>query len=127
MNRRHFLLAAVVAACTAMAAACLSPTLPLPPPEAPDNIAQTSDGVWEIRGECTAGARVLIKNEHTGAIVGFDDEQFQGRYKVELPAERCDAATLSEVVYDEATVATWFIVREVVGGVPQAECSTSGE
>lgn len=122
MKRRLLLLVAAIVAWIALGPACMSPTLPLPPPDAPDNIQQTAAGSWEIRGSCTAGARVLIKNEHTGSIVGFDDEGFGGRYLIVLPAEECDAATVSEVVGDEATVATSFIVQEVVGGVPQSPC-----
>lgn len=103
--------------------ACLAPTLPLPPPEAPDNIQPAAAaGQWQIAGGCTDGAIVLVKNERTGAIVGFEDDQYVGRYRVELAAERCDPAVVLEIVGDDATSGASFQIREIVGGVPQDDC-----
>ena len=52
-------------------AACLSPTLPLPPPEEPTSISASAvEGYWDVRGQCTPGAVVLVKNVATGVIAG---------------------------------------------------------
>jgi hypothetical protein len=106
---------------------CLSPTLPLPPPDEPSSIQAASEpGHWEIRGNCTAGAMVLIRNERTGIITGTEDRDHLGRYEILLPAERCDVATVFEAFDDTFTQGTSFLVREVTGGVPTEDCSDGG-
>ncbi|MCC6523934.1 MAG: hypothetical protein IT373_14845 [Polyangiaceae bacterium] len=104
-------------------AACLSPTLPLPPPEAPDYLTAAAEpGVWRIGGTATAGAMVLVRNERTGVIVGVEDAD--GSYLVTVEAERCDTASVFEVLGTHASESTYFIVRETVNGVPQdAPCT----
>lgn len=126
MKRRHFSMFLATATLVGLSGACLAPTLPLPPPEEPDHIRPAAaDGTWEIGGNCTTGAIVIIKNERTGMIVGFDDEQRAGRYLVELQAEECDLATVLEVVDDDATSGASFLVREVIAGVAQTDCDGS--
>lgn len=94
------------------AAGCLSPTLPLPPPEEPDYIAQSADGLWDIRGSSRPGSLVIIKNIDNGSIVGVEDLNDTGRYYVQLPALLCDEAEVFEII-DETEVSspTRFIIR----------------
>lgn len=127
MTRRTLLAGLLGMALLGSPWSCVSPTLPLPPPDEPSHIAETgTDGLWDVRGTCTVGAIVLIKNDRTGQIVGYEDEQLHGRYQLELPAERCDPAQVFELIDDALTEGTTFWVREVQGGVAQTdECGSA--
>lgn len=105
------------------AAACLSPTLPLPPPEAPDSIAMSQElGMWDIRGSCTPGARVLITNPRTGVITGREDTDNDGRYFIQIDADLCDNAEVSEVVGGKTSDSTFFVVEPVTNGMGDDSC-----
>jgi len=98
-------------------AGCLSPTLPLPPPEEPDSIQQGIDGVWELRGDCLAGAEVIVVNERTGRGAVFVDLQQKGRYVVLIEGEPCDVAVISQSSGDEGSGEIRTVLREVEGGI----------
>ena len=127
MNRRA-LLSLLAGAFVALVVGCLSPTLPLPPPGEPTSIQQGSAaGLWEIGGDCNPGAMVLIRNERTGLIAGVGDPTTNsGRYVIEISAEECDPATVFEIVDDDMTASTSFLVRVVINGVPQQDCTDAG-
>jgi hypothetical protein len=123
---RRTLLVALFGAALASLGACLSPTLPLPPPEEPSEIARAgTDGMWKIQGSCSAGAMVLIRNERTGVITGTEDTH-AALYAVEVAAVECDPATVFEVVDETMTSGTSFLVRAVINGVPQNDCADAG-
>jgi hypothetical protein len=104
-------------------AACLSPTLPLPPPEAPESIrASTEEGIWEVRGDCTPGALVLVENHATGLISGIEDRDQDGRYLIRVAADRCDTAAVLEVIEDNTSAGTVFVVEPTTAGVPEGGC-----
>ncbi len=104
-------------------AACLSPTLPLPPPEVPDAIAMsTEQGVWEVRGSNTPGSVVLVKNLSTGVIAGTEDKDSNGRYLVRIAGALCDRAEVYEIIGTDTTDTTFFVLETVVNGVSQGEC-----
>jgi hypothetical protein len=119
VTRRH-----VIAALSLIGlGACLSPTLPLPPPEAPDAIAASETaGFWDVRGTCTPGARVLIKNLRTGVVTGRDDQSNTGRYFIHMPAELCDQAEVTEVVGTHTSDATFFVIEPVTNGLGDGSC-----
>lgn len=102
--------------------ACLSPTLPLPPPDAPENIGLSDDGVWEVRGLVTPGATVLVKNLATGQIVGAEDQDADGRYFIRVPGEMCDAAEVTELFDSTTTAETFFILETTVNSQTQGDC-----
>jgi hypothetical protein len=105
------------------AGACLSPTLPLPPPEEPDSISQGSeDGFWDVRGSNTPGSVVLVKNLSTGLISGVEDKDGDGRYFVRVAGELCDGAEVYEIVGTDTSDATFFILEDVVNGQPAGDC-----
>jgi hypothetical protein len=123
MGRRAALRLFALLAPTALAvAACLSPTLPLPPPDVPDTIrpAQGREGVWQVSGACTPGARVTVIDEATGLGAVFEDRRETGRYAVELEGARCDVATVEQDLDDDesASAATRFVLQETTKGVP---------
>ena len=101
-------------------AACLSPTLPLPPPDAPDYMSPATEvGSWRVGGNNTAGSTVFVRNERTGVIVGREDDEATGSYLITIEAERCDTASVFELVGTHVSDASYFVVRETVSGVPQ--------
>jgi len=113
MGRRaslRFLAATLVAAL----AGCLSPTLPMPPPDAPDSIAPLSatPGRFTIAGSCIAGALVVVFNERTGEGSVVEDRDADGRYEVEIDAELCDLAWVSQKVGEDESAPTTFVVQD---------------
>ncbi|MEQ9325201.1 MAG: hypothetical protein RIF41_38905 [Polyangiaceae bacterium] len=104
-------------------AACLSPTLPLPPPEEPTSIsASAEDGYWDVRGQCTPGAVVLVKNIATGVIAGTEDDDADGRYLVRLEGDVCDPAEVTEIIESESSPATFFVLQPVTNSTPDDSC-----
>lgn len=98
-------------------AACLSPTLPLPPPEPADTMRPSgAEGMWLISGNCTPGARVSVFNERTQRGVIEDDVDGNGRYHVEIEAELCDTLLVWQELHegsdDQDSEAQRFVVEE---------------
>jgi len=116
MKRRHLL--GLAGTTIAGAAGCLSPTLPLPPPDEPESIGLGSEGQWQVRGACEPGATVLVKNNATGTIVGVEDRTRNGRYFVEVEGDPCDRAEVWQLVDGESSTATGFLLEERVNGLP---------
>ena len=104
-------------------AACLSPTLPLPPPEEPAHISQSlQTGEWEVRGRCTPGALVLVKNVDTGEVVGLEDRNEDGQYLIRIAADACASGEVNELLDDELSDTTGFVFETVIDGEPQGDC-----
>ncbi len=97
--------------------ACLSPTLPLPPPEEPDGIHAAADGTWELRGSCLEGAEVVVLNESTGRGEIYIDLNLSGRYAVVLEGEPCDVAIISQSRGEEQSGETRVVLQEVEAGL----------
>jgi hypothetical protein len=103
---------------------CLSPTLPLPPPEAPQAIQQNADGTWTIVGECSPGAFVTVFVERAGLGAVIEDRDADGRYAVDIKAERCDVVAIWQQDGAETSASNRAIVQEVENGLPldSSEC-----
>lgn len=119
MVRRTALRFAIALATSLFAGACLSPTLPLPPPEAPDTIRPSAEreGIWQIGGNCIPGARVNLYNERTRSGVFADDTDRNGRYLLEIEAEACDTVLVWQELASEgdgvdASAPRSFVVEE---------------
>lgn len=105
---------------------CLSPTLPLPPPDAPTSVTENTSNPpgteadarhWLVRGGSTAGAVVLIRNAATGRIFGVEDANFDGRYTIAVEADACDLAEVWEVVGDVSSTRTEFLIVPTLNSV----------
>jgi hypothetical protein len=121
MRRRNFLLLSSLAL-----GACLSPTLPVPPPEAPGDVGLGADGLWELRGRCTPGAVVLVRNLDTGLITGVEDRDANGSYFMRVAGELCARAEIWELIGDDVSGATFFLFEPKVNGLATGECSIPG-
>ncbi len=119
MRRRSLFHLAFAAALLFAGASCLSPTIPLPPPDEPDNIQPLSDELWAIGGVCTPGAVVTIFNENTGEGVIVEDRDQIGRYHVELQGTLCDLVRITEEVSSETSLPTTFVLEP--GPPPKAD------
>jgi hypothetical protein len=79
-RRGLFLLGAVLGV-----ASCLSPTLPLPPPSAPQVSAPDAAGFSRIQGRVRSQASVFVENLSTLRIAGQKTDE-TGDYEVEIGA-----------------------------------------
>jgi len=82
----------VVLAAALVAAGCLSPTLPLPPPSEPE-VTQVSEGVYRLSGSVTPRAEVYAFNVRTSFIDGQATGD-SGEYSFEVQAAPGDAIEL---------------------------------
>lgn len=103
MLRRAALRLTALAVSLLAAAACLSPTLPLPPPEDPDTIQPSAEhsGYWRVSGECYTGAMVTLFNDRTRKGVVVEDTDRNGRFSIEIEADVCDLVMISQEVVTE--------------------------
>ena len=89
---------------------CLSPTLPIPPPDPPDSMHPTTTGHWQIAGDCAPGARITVLDERTGRGAVVEDLTRTGRYVVDIEAEACDPAWVMQEVAEERSGQTGFVI-----------------
>lgn len=114
---RFFAVGCLLLAC-ASSSSCLSPTLPLPPPDVPSDITAAAPGVWEVSGTCTTGAIVTVFNEQTGRGVVIEDRARIGRYTVDIEGAECDLAWVKEDIGDETSATASFVLAAKVNGDP---------
>jgi hypothetical protein len=89
VSRRRWLFAAGL-----VLAGCLSPTLPLPPPNKPDVQGPDQQGLVTLSGTTEAGATVFVENLRTGQVVGQKDLDADGLYQLVIGAELQDRVDL---------------------------------
>lgn len=112
--------ATLLAMLAALSASCLSPTLPLPPPDEPTTMGPSTEDpdVWIISGSCPDGSVVIVTNQETGAGDAYQDlDMGDGTcsYSLRLEAQRCDRAKVRVVSGDDAAE-TDFVVQERQNG-----------
>ncbi|MFS8070415.1 MAG: hypothetical protein ACMG6S_28970 [Byssovorax sp.] len=110
MRRRHLLTFALAAASALLGASCLSPTLPLPPPDV-ESIQQAGPTQWTIAGSCLPGAVVSIFNDTRNQGVLVEDTAQLGKFVVILDADKCDVGWVSQVFGTEASAQVPFVVE----------------
>jgi len=69
---------------------CISPTLPLPPPSAPDG-TDLGNGTYRLIGSVPIVSTVLIRNRRTSAVVGLS---LVMAYDLIVAAEKGDVMVL---------------------------------
>lgn len=114
---------ALLLSLSATLVSCLEPTLPLPPPDVPDSIVLStdSDTEWLVRGHCSPGALVLIKNLDTGHIAGIEDTAATGRYLIRLSATECDEAMVFELIGNTMSPSAYFTVEPSANGIANGD------
>jgi hypothetical protein len=117
--RRLLIALAMLAALATTAPSCLSPTLPLPPPDLPDGALLDSTGLWQISGHCTPGALVSVFNTRTGRGVQVEDLADLGIYHVALAGRACDQIRMEEQETDgDVTQPNFFLLQAYINGAP---------
>lgn len=94
------------AAAGALATACISPTLPLPPPAVPDaeNVGQ---GQYRLTGTIPVPGTVLVMNTRTNLVYGEDTP---GQYDFLVGAKPCDDMVVwYQTGTDQSTTVGFFI------------------
>jgi hypothetical protein len=92
-------------------ASCLSPTLPLPPPDRPDVSAPDENGLVRLQGVAAPQAEVIAWNHDTDLIAGQvtgDDS----RYDFTITAEANDLIELWYVQGSEESQSIRIVVPE---------------
>jgi hypothetical protein len=101
MRSRALLHALAVAVLAVAPTACLSPTLPLPPPEISTILPATGAGQWEISGDCTAGTTVTVLDTKTGVGSVYEDLPRTGFFSVVIEGTQCDLIEVWEEDEDQ--------------------------
>jgi hypothetical protein len=118
-SRRRAGFALLFLAAASLGSACLSPTLPLPPPAEPESIRPAeAEGDWIVTGTCVPGALITVFNEETGRGAVIEDIDYSGRYSVAIGGTRCDSAWISQETGDEGSGRTVFVLQETTGSIP---------
>jgi hypothetical protein len=94
---------------------CLSPTLPLPPPEVPDEVRNVESG-WLVAGACDEHSLVTVLNERLGSgeVVTCRD----GHYAVTIDGKKCDVGSVTEEIDTDLSPSTEFLLQNVAAGSP---------
>lgn len=103
-SRRHWLLGVAL-----VAAGCLSPTLPLPPPSEPALSASTTEGLVRLRGTVLPQSEVFALDQNTNLIGGQHTDS--GQYDFEMPALAGDTLSFWYVHDTVESTATDFVVK----------------
>jgi hypothetical protein len=108
---------ALLALAALAAPGCLSPTLPLPPPEDPDTIAEVAPGKWLVAGSCDIGSLVTVFNldEGSGEVRTCTKP---GSYAITIAAKCGQSGFVSESIGDETSSETKFLFQDVADGSP---------
>ena len=108
MRRRHLLTFAFAAASALLGASCLSPTLPLPPPDV-ESVQDAGRSQWTIAGSCTPGAVVSIFNDTQNKGVLLEDTDLSGKFVVTVTADLCDVGWVSQSIGTETSAHAPFL------------------
>lgn len=96
-------------AATVLSGGCLSPTLPLPPPSAPEAV-QVSDTQYRLSGFIPEPGNVYARNEETGLI--FGQLALDREYSFLMEAQPGDFVSLWYTSGTELSGSYQFIVDE---------------
>lgn len=91
----------LITACVAVSS-CLSPTLPLPPPNQPDTEGPDSAGNVTLSGQVIRGANVYANNLNSGASSGQKADALTGKYRFKIRAAVGDQMEFF-YIYDSVT------------------------
>jgi hypothetical protein len=117
MRRRALPLAVALAVLATTAASCLSPTLPLPPPQT-ESVTSEAGGLWQISGTCLPGAEVIALDVRTGRGVVVEDLANSGVFVVSIAGSPCDSISISQAVGESGSADSGVLLQAYENGVP---------
>lgn len=91
--------------------ACLSPTLPLPPPSRPEVSVPDATGDVHLLGVVPGRATAYVQNRRTGRIVGQTTED-DGRYELTIPAASGDRLLVDYELHLERSMSVEVLVPD---------------
>lgn len=105
-------------------AGCVSPTLPLPPPEPTEIHPAATEGAWIITGKSNEPhALVVVQNVRTNQGVSVVTDESTGSYTVELEAKPCDTAEVLELDDGSHEIGrTSFVIEPTTNGFGDGSC-----
>jgi hypothetical protein len=102
-----------------LGSACLSPTLPLPPPSVTSiHASEAADGTWSITGDCIPGAIVTAFNEVTGKGAVVEDRDMTGRFTIPIKATLCDLGWVKQEQDADLSTRMTFVVQDLTESGP---------
>ena len=107
-----------------VAVSCLSPTLPLPPPDRPTIEGPDSSGNVTLSGITLRGANVYSDNLVTGASAGQKADTQTGAYKFKIPAQVGDDMVLFYRYESESSNRLYFTIPNPVRTTNLADSGT---
>ncbi|GEM_PF-2481649 len=114
LTRRAWLALVIIGA-----SSCLSPTLPLPPPNKPDIEGPDASGNVTLSGSVLPGASAHANNLVTGASAGQKSDPRTGQYRFRIAASFGDRIEFFYVYDEVSSDRTYFFI-----GNPAAAAST---
>lgn len=115
MRGRALLLVAFVG----MGSACLSPTLPLPPPTIDSAAESVTANLWGVSGTCLPTAFVQVLNTNVaperGSVVECSSE---GTYQTSVDGELCDVIVAQQSLNEDVSTDTRFVLEPFVNDAP---------
>ncbi len=120
-RRYPFVLLAVVAA-----SSCLSPTLPLPPPNQPDVEGPDGSGNVTLSGEVMRGANVYANNLNSGASAGQKADPNTGKYRFRIAASLGDRMELFYIYDSVSSDRTYFSIGTPISPTPSTTWPDAG-
>ena len=107
-----------------LAAACYSPTLPLPPPGRPTVTSVEGTDRYLLAGRVEPKARVFAINVHTNAIVGFHTGA-DGAYTLEVRGTEGDQMRLWYTIGTDSSPFVEFLLPPT-SAAPGGEAGAAG-
>jgi hypothetical protein len=77
---------------------------------------------WEVSGDCTAGAIVMVLNERTGVGAMFEDQHQTGFFTVTIEGMPCDPIQVWEDLDEELSSAASTQLETTVNGTSVNTC-----
>jgi hypothetical protein len=118
MRRRGLLSALALAVLAVAPASCLSPTLPLPPPDVSSVAQADTAGQWTVAGDCSAGATVTVLNVKTGLGAVFEDLERTGFFSVTVQGTQCDPVQVWQELDENLSNAATVTLQATTNGNP---------
>ncbi len=116
VKRRGWLLVAGLGAIALGLPGCLSPTLPLPPPDAPYPEGPDHQGYYRLTGTVPAGpAEVMVLNYETDRI--FGQNTADGAYEIFVAGSAGDGLALWYTSGGQKSSAVGFVIPESTAAI----------
>jgi hypothetical protein len=109
------------------ASSCLSPTLPLPPPNQPDVEGPDAAGKVTLSGQVIRGANVYANDLNSGASAGQKADSQTGNYRFEIAAAVGDQMEFFYIYDSVSSDRTYFTIGGSVAPLGSSSVIDGGD